>query len=155
MLNEFTEFAVRGNVLDLAIAVVIGGAFNKIIGSFVEDVIMPPIGLLLGGTDFSDLFIILKQGDPMGPYPTLALAKEAGAVSINYGAFLNTIISFLIVAFVMFMVVKASNRMRKSFAKKAEEPTPAEPTTKECPFCFTEIPIKATRCPNCTSKLDD
>ena len=142
MLKEFKEFVMRGNVLDLAIAVIIGGAFGKIITSFVNDVLMPPIGLLLGGVDFADLFIPLDGQT----YESLAAAQAAGAATVNYGVFLNTVIDFVIVAVVIFLVVKAANRMKK--------PAPvAAPTTKECPHCFTIIPIKATRCPNCTSQL--
>jgi large conductance mechanosensitive channel len=142
MLKEFKEFVMRGNVLDLAIAVIIGGAFGKIITSFVNDVLMPPIGLLLGGVDFADLFIPLDGQT----YESLAAAQEAGAATVNYGVFLNTVIDFLIVAFVIFLVVKAANRMKKTAPVAA-------PTTKECPHCFTTIAIKATRCPNCTSQL--
>jgi large conductance mechanosensitive channel len=142
MLKEFKEFIMRGNVLDLAVAVIIGGAFGKIITSFVNDIIMPPIGLLLGGVDFSNLFLNLSGQ----PYDSLAAAQEAGAPTINYGLFLNTIIDFVIVALVIFLVIKAANRMKKPEAAP-------DPTTKECPYCFTEIPIKATRCPNCTTQL--
>ena len=142
MLKEFKEFVMRGNVLDLAVAVIIGGAFGKIITSFVNDVLMPPIGLLLGGVDFADLFISLDGQT----YESLAAAQEAGAATVNYGVFLNTVIDFVIVAFVIFLVVKAANRMKKP------EPV-AAPTTKECPHCFTTISMKATRCPNCTSQL--
>ncbi len=149
MLKEFRAFIMRGNVLDLAVAVIIGGAFGVIIKSLVDDVIMPPIGLLLGNVDFSSLFILLKQGDPAGPYASLADAKAAGAVSINYGAFLNTVITFLIVAFAIFLMLRAVSRMQRP----APEPPPVAPTTKDCPYCFTAIPIQATRCPNCTSQL--
>jgi large conductance mechanosensitive channel len=145
MLKEFKQFALRGNVVDLAIGVIIGGAFGTIISSLVNDVIMPPIGLLLGGVDFTDLFILLKAGAPAAPYATLADAQAAGAVTINYGMFINAIISFLIIVLVVFMVVKAINRMQR------EEP--ADPTTKDCPHCMTAIPLGATRCPNCTSQL--
>jgi large conductance mechanosensitive channel len=142
MLKEFKEFVMRGNVLDLAVAVIIGGAFGKIITSFVNDILMPPIGLLLGGVDFSNLFISLNGQS----YPSLADAIAAGVPTLNYGIFINTVIDFLIVAFVIFFVVRTANRMKK--------PAPAAaPTTKECPFCFTSIPLKATRCPNCTSQL--
>jgi len=142
MLKEFKEFVMRGNVLDLAVAVIIGGAFGKIITSFVNDVLMPPIGLLLGGVDFTELFISLNGQ----AYASLADAQAAGAPTINYGLFLNTIIDFLIVALVIFLIVKAANRTQK--------PAPAAaPTTKECPHCFTTIPLKATRCSNCTSQL--
>ena len=148
MFKEFKEFAMKGNVLDMAIGIVIGGAFGTIIKSLVSDVIMPPIGLLLGGVDFSNLFSVMKVGDPAGPYAALADAQAAGAVTVNYGLFINNIISFLIVAFAVFMLVKVVNNMRRE-----EEAPPAEPTTKDCPFCATEIAIKATRCPNCTSEL--
>ncbi len=149
MMKEFKEFAVKGNVMDMAIGIIIGAAFGTIVKSFVADVIMPPIGLLLGGVDFSNLFVLLKDGaDGLGAYATLAEANAAGAVTLNYGAFINTIISFLIVAIAVFMVIKNINRMKK------EEPAPkAAPTTKDCSFCFTSIPIKAVRCPSCTSEL--
>jgi large conductance mechanosensitive channel len=142
MLEEFKKFITRGSVLDLAIAVIIGAAFGKIISSLVNDVIMPPIGLLLGRVNFANLYINLSGK----AYDTLAAAKEAGAATINYGAFINTIIEFLIVAFVLFLIIKQVNRMQAP--KEA-----AAPTTKECPFCSTNIPIKAKRCPNCTSQL--
>lgn len=144
MWQEFKKFVMRGNVIDLAIAVIIGGAFGKIITSFVNDIIMPPIGLLLGKVNFSNLFINLSGTQ----YASLAEAQEAGAATINYGMFLNTILDFLIVALVIFLVVRQINRMQ---SRKAEEP--AEPTTKECPYCLSTIPIKATRCPHCTSQL--
>jgi large conductance mechanosensitive channel len=144
MLREFREFIMRGNVLDLAVAVIIGAAFGKIVTSFVNDVLMPPIGLLLGNVDFSNLYINLSGGS----YATLAQAQEAGAATINYGLFLNTVIDFVIVALVIFLIIRQVNRLQRP----AEAP-PAEPTTKDCPFCFTGISIKATRCPNCTSQL--
>ena len=145
MLKEFKEFVMRGNVLDLAVAVIIGGAFGKIITSFVNDVLMPPIGLLLGGVDFTNLFLAL-DGET---YESLEAATAAGAATINYGVFINTVVDFLIVAFVIFLIVKAANVSKK----KEELAPPAEPTTKECPYCFTTIAIQATRCPNCTSEL--
>jgi len=148
MIKEFREFAMKGNVLDMAIGIIIGGAFGTIVKSLVSDVLMPPIGLLLGGVDFGNLFWVLKQGDPAGPYGALADAQAAGAVSINYGVFLNSVISFLIVALAVFMLVKSVNAIRRE-----EEAPPADPTTRDCPFCLTEIPIKATRCPSCTSEL--
>jgi large conductance mechanosensitive channel len=149
MLKEFKEFAMRGNVMDMAIGIVIGAAFGTIIKSLVADVIMPPIGLLLGGVDFSNMFVVLKEGaEAAGPYNALADAQAAGAVTLNYGTFINTIISFLIIAFAIFMVVKGMNQ-----AKRKEEAPPAEPTTKNCPHCQSEIPIKATRCPMCTSDV--
>ena len=140
-LKEFKEFAAKGNVVDLAVAVIMGAAFGKIISSFVADVIMPPIGLLLGGVNFSNLFISLS-----GSYATLQEAKEAGAATINYGAFLQAVIDFLIVAFVMFLLVKQINRLRSG------EVAPP-PETKDCPFCIAVVPLKATRCPQCTSEL--
>lgn len=149
MMKEFKDFAVKGNVVDMAVGIVIGAAFGTIIKSLVADVIMPPIGLLLGGVDFSNLFIVLKEGTKAAaPYAALADAKAAGAVTLNYGAFINTITSFLIVAFAIFMLIKKMNSL-----KKEEETAPAEVTTKDCPKCFTEISIKAERCPNCTSEI--
>ncbi|MGD2140081.1 MAG: large conductance mechanosensitive channel protein MscL [Burkholderiales bacterium] len=148
MLKEFREFAMRGNVVDMAVGIIIGGAFGTIVKSLVSDVIMPPIGLLLGGVDFANFFVVLKEGATAGPYVDLASAKEAGAVVISYGLFLNAVISFLIVAFAVFLLIRSINRM-----KRQEEAPAAEPTTKPCPKCFTDIPIKATRCPNCTSDV--
>ncbi|MCE5209062.1 MAG: large-conductance mechanosensitive channel protein MscL [Chloroflexi bacterium] len=148
MLKEFKEFIQRGNMIDLAVGIVIGAAFTAIVNSLVKDIIMPPLGLLLSGVDFSNLFILLRQGTPAGPYANLADAQAAAAVTINIGLFINAIISFLIVSLAVFFVVKAINRLQRK-----EEAKPAVPTTKECPFCFTEIPIKAQRCPHCTSQL--
>ncbi len=148
MLEEFKKFAMRGNVVDMAVGIIIGGAFGTIVKSLVADVIMPPIGLLLGGVDFSDFFVTLKEGTTAGPYSTLAAAQEAGAVTISYGVFINAVISFLIVAFAVFLLIRAINRMQAE-----EEKAPEEPTEKDCPYCFTSIAIKATRCPNCTSDL--
>lgn len=148
MLKEFKEFAMRGNVIDMAVGIIIGGAFGTIVKSLVNDVIMPPIGLLLGGVDFSDLFLTLKQGTVAGPYPTLAAAQEAGAVTVSYGLFLNSVISFLIVAFAVFLLIRAINRL-----KREEEAPAAEPTDRECPFCLSRVPLKATRCAHCTSEL--
>jgi large conductance mechanosensitive channel len=150
MLAEFKKFILRGNVVDLAIGVIIGSAFGKIITSLVNDIIMPPIGLLLGNVDFSNLYAVLKSGDAVIPKGT-ALAealKIPGIVTWNYGLFITTLINFLIIALVIFLVVKAINKL---YPKPA--PAPADPTTKECPHCFTQIPLKATRCPNCTSQL--
>ena len=148
MLKEFKEFAMRGNVVDMAVGIVIGAAFGVIVKSLVSDVIMPPIGLLLGNVDFENLFAVLKQGATAGPYASLADAKAAGAVSMNYGVFINTIISFAIVAFAVFLMIRQINKL-----KRKEEAPPPEPTTKECPYCFSTIPIKATRCGHCTSEL--
>jgi large conductance mechanosensitive channel len=148
MLKEFKEFVMRGNVVDMAVGVIIGAAFGTIVSSLVNDVIMPPIGLLLGGLDFANLFILLKAGSPTGPYVSLADAQAAGAVTINYGVFINAVVSFLVVAFVVFLLVRSINRM-----KREEEAPPAEPMTKECPYCLSTIPIKATRCAHCTSEL--
>lgn len=146
MFKEFKDFAMRGNVVDMAVGIVIGAAFGTIVKSLVSDIIMPPIGLLLGGVDFSNLFIVLKEGKEAGPLLSLANAQAAGAITINYGIFINTIISFLIVAVAIFTVVKAMNNL-----KKQEEAAPSESTTKECPFCLSSVPIKAIRCGHCTS----
>ncbi len=148
MIKEFKEFAVKGNVVDMAVGIIIGGAFGTIVKSLVADVIMPPIGLLLGNVDFSELFLVLKSGGTAGPYMTLAEAQKAGAVTINYGLFLNSVISFLIVAFAVFLLIRAVNKM-----KREEAAPPAEPTTRECPFCSSTISLKATRCPHCTSEV--
>jgi len=145
MLKEFKEFALRGSVIDLAVGVIIGGAFGKIVTSLVNDIIMPPIGMLLGKVNFTDLFIDLSGKG----YATLADAKTAGAATINYGLFLNTILDFLIVAFVIFLVIRQMNRMKRP----APAAAPVDPVVKTCPHCATEIPIAATRCPHCTSQL--
>jgi large conductance mechanosensitive channel len=149
MFKEFKEFAMRGNVVDMAVGIIIGGAFGTIVKSLVADVLMPPIGLLLGGIDFTNFFAVLKQGATApGPYAALTDAQAAGAVTVNYGVFFNSVISFLIVAFAVFLLIKAVNT-----AKRKEEAAPAEPTTKDCPYCLSAIPIKATRCGHCTSEL--
>lgn len=148
MFKEFREFAMRGNVVDMAVGIIIGGAFGTIVMSLVTDIIMPPIGLLLGGVDFTDLFLTLKEGASPGPYATLAIAQEAGAVTVAYGVFLNSVISFLIIALSVFFLVKGVNAM-----KRREEEPPVEPTTKDCPYCFSTVPLKAIRCPFCTSEL--
>ena len=145
MFKEFKEFAMRGNVVDMAVGIIIGAAFGAIVQSLVADVIMPPIGFVLGNVDFSNLFLTLKDGGVAGTYASLADAQKAGAVTINYGTFFNKIISFLIVAFAVFMLVRGMNKMIKK-----EKPAP---TTKDCPHCFSAIPIKARRCPQCTSEL--
>jgi large conductance mechanosensitive channel len=143
MLKEFKEFIMRGNVLDLAVGIIIGGAFGKIVSSFVADILMPPLGLLLGKVNFSDLFINLSDK----AYPTVAAAKAAGAPTLNYGLFINSIVDFVIVAFAIYLMITQINRLKK----KPEEVPPA---TKECPFCISEIPVKAVRCPHCTSNLE-
>jgi len=148
MLKEFKEFAMRGNVVDMAVGIIIGAAFGTIVNSLVQDVIMPPIGLLLGKIDFTNFFVVLKEGKAAGPYASVAGAKAAGAVTMNYGVFINTIISFLIVVFAVFLLVRTINKMRRQ-----EEALPPAPNTKECAYCFSKIPIQATRCPNCTSTL--
>jgi large conductance mechanosensitive channel len=148
VLKEFKEFAMRGNVVDMAVGIIIGGAFGTIVKSLVSDVLMPPIGLLLGNVDFSNMFLTIKAGDVAGPYATPEAATEAGAVTVNYGVFIDNIISFLIVAFAVFLLIRSINRL-----KKQEEAAPPPPDKKDCTFCFTSVPIKATRCPHCTSEL--
>ena len=148
MLQEFKEFAMKGNVVDMAVGIIIGGAFGTIVKSLVNDVLMPPIGLLLGGVDFSNLFAVLKEGTEAAPYGALADAQAVGAVTVNYGVFFNAVISFLIVAFAVFLLIKGINNLRRE-----EETAPPESTTKDCDFCCTAIAIKATRCPNCTATL--
>ncbi|HPF35585.1 MAG TPA: large-conductance mechanosensitive channel protein MscL [Candidatus Krumholzibacteria bacterium] len=150
MFKEFKEFAVKGNVVDMAVGIIIGGAFGTIVKSLVADVIMPPIGLLLGGVDFTNLFLVLKAGaDGVTKFETLAAAQEAGAVTMNIGVFFNTIISFLIVAFAVFLLIRNINKLKR----EEEAPAPAAPTTKECPHCLSTIPIKATKCAHCASNL--
>jgi len=148
MFKEFKEFAMRGNVVDMAVGIIIGAAFGTIVKSLVADIIMPPIGLLLGNVDFTNLFAVLREGTNAGPYLSLADAQAAGAVTINYGVFINTIVSFLIVAFSIFMIIRSMNAM-----KRKEEEAPAEATTKSCQYCLSSVDIKATRCPFCTSEL--
>jgi large conductance mechanosensitive channel len=150
MIKEFREFAMRGNVVDLAVGVIIGGAFGKIVDSLVKDVIMPPIGLILGNVDFTNWFVVLKQGiKAAGPYDTLKAAQDAGAITLNLGLFFNVAISFLIVAFSVFLLIRTLNKLKREEAAPA---TP-EPATKECSFCYSAISAKATRCPCCTSTL--
>ncbi|HSQ22526.1 MAG TPA: large-conductance mechanosensitive channel protein MscL [Coriobacteriia bacterium] len=146
MLKEFKEFAIKGNMVDLAVGIIIGVAFGGVVTSLVNDVLMPPVGALLGGADFANLFWVIKEGATAGPYASVAAAAEAGAATLNYGLFINAVINFLIVAFAVFFLVKAINRMRQAEAE-------AEPTTKECPFCKSDIPLEATRCPACTSEI--
>lgn len=150
MWKEFKEFAMRGNVVDMAVGITVGAAFGLIAKSLVDNIIMPPIGLLLGKVDFSQLYILLKEGTTPGPYITMKDATAAGAVIMSYGAFLNTIISFIIIAFAIFLVVKGINKMKK---REEKIPAPA-PTTKNCPYCLEKISIKASRCPYCTSQIE-
>lgn len=155
ILSEFKKFAVRGNVMDMAVGIIIGAAFGKIVDSLVKDILMPPLGLLLGKVDFANLFFVLRDGAAEGPYASLEVAKTAGAVTLNAGNFFNTIISFIIVAFAVFLLIKGMNtlreRLEKSEAKAAAAPAAA---TKDCPYCLSSIARKATRCPHCTSQLD-
>lgn len=152
VLDEFREFALKGNVLDMAVGIILGAAFGTIVNSLVEDVIMPPIGMLTAGVDVGQLHVVIQEGSPASPYPSLAAASQAGAITINYGSFLVSVLSFLIVAVVLFFLVRGMNRMRR----EAEDPEEADPSpsTKTCPFCSSAIPIKARRCPACTSELE-
>ena len=145
MFREFREFAMRGNVVDMAVGIIIGGAFGTIVKSLVDDVMMPALGVLLGKVDFSNLFLTLADGNPAGPYVSLAQAKAASATTLAFGLFLNNVVSFLIVAFAVFLLVRGMNRLRR-------EPE-AAPSTKECSFCCTPIPVRATRCPHCTAQI--
>ena len=148
MLKEFKEFAMRGNVMDMAVGIIIGAAFGAIVSSLVADVLMPPIGMLLGNVDFSELFVVLQQGATAGPYATIEAAKTAGAVTMNYGLFINAIVKFIIVAFAVFLMIRSINRL-----KKPEVAPAAAPTTKDCPYCYSAVAIKATRCALCTAEL--
>ena len=156
ILVEFKKFAMRGNVMDMAVGIIIGAAFGKIVDSLVKDIIMPPLGWAMGKVDFANKYLTLIEGQTTpGPYPSLDAAQKAGAVTINYGIFLNTIISFLIVAFAVFLLIKGMNTLQaKLEAKEKKEAAAAAPTTKVCPFCCTDIPVAAKRCPHCTSELD-
>jgi large conductance mechanosensitive channel len=148
MLKEFKEFATKGNAVDMAVGIIMGAAFGSIVNSLVSDIIMPPIGLLMGKVDFSNLFVVLREGKVAGPYISLATAKTSGAVTLNYGVFINSIISFLIVAFSVFLLIRSINSLRRQ-----KEIPQAAPTTKECPFCLSLVPLKAVRCAHCTSEL--
>lgn len=148
MLKAFKEFAMRGNVVDMAVGIIIGAAFGAIVKSLVTDVVMPPIGLMLGNVDFSNLFLVLKEGVTVGPYASLVEAQKAGAVTLNLGLFANTVINFLIVAFAVFLLVRSINRL-----KRQEEVAAPAPNTKTCPYCLSDIPLKASRCPHCTSEI--
>lgn len=151
-LNEFKKFALKGNVLDMAVGIIIGASFSKIVDSLVKDILMPPLGLLLGKVDFSNLYIKLLDGSVAGPYASLDAAQKAGAITINYGVFLNALISFTIVAFAVFLLIKAINALRERMEEK-EEKAPLPPSEKVCPYCCSKIPVGATRCPCCTSEL--
>ena len=149
--EEFKEFAVKGNVIDMAVGIIIGAAFGKVVDSLVKDVIMPPMGWLMGKVDFTNLYLTLPQNGKIQTFDSLEAAQAAGAVTINYGVFINTIISFILVAFAVFMLIKAINKLKAAAEKKAEAEEAA--TTKECPYCFSQIDIKATKCPHCTADL--
>jgi len=148
MLKDFKEFAVRGNVMDMAVGIILGAAFGTIVKSLVDDVLMPVLGLAIRGVDFSNLFLTLKAGNPAAPYATLQAAREAGAVTLNLGLFINAVISFFFVAFAVFLVVRGMNQLRR------KEEAPAPPTTQECPQCLSTIPLRARRCAQCTSQLE-
>lgn len=148
LFKEFREFAVKGSVVDMAVGIIIGGAFTLIVQSLVKDIMNPLIGLLVGGIDFSNLFVVLSEGTTSGPYPTLAAAQASGAVTLNLGLFINAVVSFTIVAFVVFMLIRTINRL-----KREEVEAPKSPVEKPCPYCFMTVPIKATRCGHCTSAL--
>lgn len=150
MWKEFKEFAVRGSVVDMTVGITVGAAFGAIAKSLVVDLLMPPVGIALGGADFTDLFVVLKQGATSGPYASLALAEKAGAVTVNYGRFLNTLVAFLVVALAVFLLVRAVNRLRR---KKKAQPEPVPPMEKECPYCLSRIPLGAVRCAFCTSEI--
>lgn len=153
-LSEFKEFAVKGNVIDMAVGIIIGAAFGNVVNSVVNDVIMPPLGALMGKVDFSKLYLTVYNPTPDVSYPSLQAATDAGVVTINYGLFINTLISFVLVAFAVFMLVKGINKLKAATEKKAaEDAAAAAPTTKECPRCFSQIDIKATKCPHCTADI--
>ena len=148
MFKEFTEFLKRGSLIDMAIGIAVGTAFATIAKSLVDDIVMPPVGMLLGNVEFGDLYVLLRHGDPVGPYPTLEAAREAGAVAIAYGNFINNVLAFLVIALVFFMILRSLNKLRRD-----EPGQPAEVRTKDCPYCLTTVPTRATRCPACTSTL--
>lgn len=151
MLEEYKKFAIRGNVVDMAVGIIIGAAFNGVVQSLVKDVLTPPLGLLMGDVDFTNLFVVLREGTPTAPYATLEAARSAGAITLNLGVFVNSAISFLIVTFAVFMLVRYINRLREPDAA----PEPAAPTVKKCPYCVSDVPLSATRCPHCTSDLPE
>ncbi|MDX1639650.1 MAG: large-conductance mechanosensitive channel protein MscL [Balneolaceae bacterium] len=150
MLKQFKEFAIKGNVVDMAVGIIIGAAFTGVVQSLVKDVLMPPLGLLMGGMDFSNFYIVLKEGATPPPYATMAAAREAGAVTLNYGVFVNTLLGFLIVAFAVFILIRYINKLKRP----KEEPEPVLPSVKKCNYCFSDIPAEARRCPHCTSDLE-
>ena len=152
-INEFKKFAMRGNVIDMAVGIIIGAAFGKIVDSLVKDIIMPPIGLLLGKVDFTNLFLVLKEGVAAAPYASLDAAQKAGAVTLNFGLFINALIGFTIVAFAVFLLIKAINELQSKLDKKEAAAEKKNPTVKKCPFCCSEIDINAVKCPHCTSDL--
>ena len=154
-INEFKKFAMRGNVIDMAVGIIIGAAFGKIVDSLVKDIIMPPIGLLLGKVDFTNLFFVLKEGVDSAPYASLDAAQKAGAVTLNIGLFVNALIGFTIVAFAVFLLIKAINELQSKIDKKEAAAEKKNPTTKKCPFCCSEIDINAVKCPHCTSNLSE
>ena len=156
MLNEFKKFVMRGNVVDLAIGFTVGAAFTTVAKSVVSDLIMPPVGLLIGSVEFEDMFWVLRTGEPSGPYATLAAAQEAGAVTVNYGVFVNNVLALLLVGVVMFLVVRIVNRMDAAMDRDLDDspPEPEEPAHKKCPFCREQIAFRAVRCPQCTSRLE-
>lgn len=151
MLQEYKTFAIRGNVVDMAVGIIIGAAFNGVIQSLVKDILMPPLGLVVGNVDFSTAFFVLREGTPGGPYGTIEAAQSAGAVTVNVGVFANSVISFLIVSFAVFLLVRYINRLREP----ETAPEPAAPALKKCPYCVSDISTAATRCPHCTSELED
>lgn len=159
ILREFKEFAMRGNVVDMAVGIIIGAAFGSITNSLVTDILSPPLGLVTGNVDLNDLFLVLREGATAGPYKTLAEATAAGAVTLNYGVFVNKIISFLLVALAVFFLVRYINKLKGALEAPSEETkevkSPPVPTTKQCPYCLSTIPIKASRCPYCTSELEN
>ncbi|MGM0546511.1 MAG: large conductance mechanosensitive channel protein MscL [Bacteroidota bacterium] len=151
MLKEFKEFAIKGSVVDMAVGIIIGAAFTGVVQSLVKDVLMPPLGMLMGGMDFSEFFIVLKEGSIPPPYATVAAAQEVGAVTLNYGVFFNATISFLIVSFAVFILIRYINKLKRP----EEKPEPVVSSIKKCPYCFSDISVQATRCPHCTSELKE
>ena len=151
MLEEYKKFAIRGNVVDMAVGIIIGAAFNSVVQSLVKDLLTPLLGLLMGDVDFANLFVVLHEGTPAAPYATLEAAQSAGAVTLNLGVFVNSLISFVIVSFAVFLLVRQINRLREP----ETAPEPAAPTVKKCPYCVSDVPLSATRCPHCTSEISD